>query len=169
MDFRVTLWPYVLIRSDALLTHIPDAPKDRSWITQVEHANTLGLHRRGLAQNAGKPLRKLLALDVLPPGIRILDSQARHETSRMLFDVKCLQQKTERADLGLRNLIVAPIDGESEVGIKLPGECGIFGWHERLEIGHGTRMHWLFPNAKYRELACYRNRHARTGRLFCTA
>jgi hypothetical protein len=112
-------------------------PQEGSWITQVEHANTLELHRRGLAQNAGIPLRTLLALDVLPPGIRILDSQAHHETSRMLFDVKCLQQKTKRAVLELRNLIVAPIDGESEVGIELPGECGIFGWHERLEIGHG--------------------------------
>lgn len=50
---------------------------------------------------------------------------------RMLSDIESLQQEPERADLKLRNLLVAPIDRESEIGIKLlessVSSC-VFGW-----------------------------------------
>jgi hypothetical protein len=64
-----------------------------------------------------------------------------HEIPRMLGDVKGLQQEPERSDLKFSDLIVAPIDGESEIGIEPLGEFGILRGYERFEISHGTRIH----------------------------
>jgi hypothetical protein len=61
--------------------------------------------------------------------------------SGMFGDIEGLQQEAEGTDLKLCDLVVAPIDGESEIDIKLFGEFGVLGGHERLEIGHGTRKH----------------------------
>src|SRR3984885_16085813 len=118
-------------------------PQNPSRITQVEHPNSPGLHRRRRAHYAGIFLREFLALDVLPPSVRILDTQAHHEIPRMLGDVKGLQQEPERSDLKFSNLFFAPIDGKSKIGIEPLGEFGILGGHERSEISHGTRIHRL--------------------------
>ena len=40
----------------------------------------------------------------------------------MLGDIEGLQQEAERADLKLCDLLVAPVDGETEIGIELFGE-----------------------------------------------
>jgi len=64
-------------------------------------------------------VNEILLLNVFPPGICILDGKAHHEIARMLSDVESLQQETERADLKLCDLIIAPVDGESEIGIEL--------------------------------------------------
>jgi hypothetical protein len=44
--------------------------------------------------------------------------------------------------------IVAPIDGESEIGIKLLGEFDVFSGHERLEIRSRDSQASAFPKAK---------------------
>jgi hypothetical protein len=85
-------------------------PQNASRITQVEHPNSPRLHLRRLAHNAGILPRELLALDMFPPSVRILDAQAHHEIARMLSDVEGLQQKPERSDLKFSDLLVAPID-----------------------------------------------------------
>jgi hypothetical protein len=69
----------------------------------------------------------------------------------MLSDIEGLQQEPKRADLKLCNLTVAPIDGESEIAIKLLREFCVFGGYERLEIRHGTRLHWLFLREMLRD------------------
>ncbi len=119
-------------------------PQDPTRIAQVEHPNSPRLHLRGLAHDAGILLGELHALDVLPPRIRILHRQAHHEVARMLGNVEGLQQEPEGPDLKLGNLVIAPVNGESEIGIKPLGEFSVFSGHESLEIGHGTRRHSLF-------------------------
>jgi hypothetical protein len=100
--------------------------------------------------------------DVLPPSIGIFDTQAHHEIAGMLSDVESLQQEPERTDLKRCNLLVAPIDRESRIGIELLGEFGVFGGQECLEIGRGTRMHFGFPHTKCCELAKILRRHVQT-------
>ncbi|WP_251106839.1 hypothetical protein [Alloacidobacterium dinghuense] len=59
----------------------------------------------------------------------------------MFGDVEGLEQESEGADLELGDLVVAPIDRESEVGVELPGEFGVSGGYECLEIGYGAWQH----------------------------
>src|ERR1700678_2967953 len=147
------------------LTHLRDVPQNPGRITQVKHPDSPWLHLRGFAHNAGILFRELLSLDVFPPRIHILDGQAHHEIASMLCDVEGLQQEPERADLKLCNLLVAPIDRESEIGIELLGEFGVFGGQERPEIGHWTRMHWCFLT---RNIARLTNTNAAVSRLLLT-
>jgi len=74
----------------------------------------------------------------------------------MLSDVEGLQQEPERSDLKFNDLLVAPIDGEPEIGIELLGEFGILGGHERFEISHGTQIHFGCVHERgYRPLSAF--------------
>jgi len=50
----------------------------------------------------------------------------------MLGDEKLPQQEAEGADLQFCNLVIAPVDGESQVGVENLGKIEIFGGYERL-------------------------------------
>jgi hypothetical protein len=111
--------PFVRIKA-LRLTPIGDVPENACGVAEVEDADPPGLHRRRLAHDSRVLVGEIQSLDVLPPGIRILDGEAHHEIARVLGDVEGLQQESEEADLKLSDLVVAPVDGESEVGVELP-------------------------------------------------
>src|SRR6516162_1164966 len=123
------------------LTVVRNVPQNPGGITQIENPNTPGLHLGGSAHNARVFLQNSLALDVLPPGVSILDAQAHHEIAGMLGNVEGLEQESKRADLKLRDLLIAPVDGEPEINVELPGNVGVLGRYECLEIGYGTGKH----------------------------
>jgi hypothetical protein len=53
------------------------------------------LHLWGLTHDSRVLLSEILTLNVLPPGVRILDSEAHHEIAGMLGYVEGLQQESE--------------------------------------------------------------------------
>ncbi len=112
----------------------------------------------GVRTRCGILLGELLALDMLPPGVGVLDGQAHHEIAGVLLDVERLEQETELADLEFGNLVVAPIDGEAEISVELLGKLGVFGGDESLEVGYGTWRHWILRIGAYGRRVYYWSR-----------
>jgi hypothetical protein len=56
---------------------------------------------------------------MFPPCVGILHGKTHHKIACMLSDIKRLQKEPIRPDLKLCDLVVAPVDGESEVNIEL--------------------------------------------------
>src|SRR6516164_7179452 len=98
----------VLISRLAIVRNVPEYAR---WIAQIEHSNSPRLHLRGPTHDSRILLGKLLA-PVLPPGIRVVDSETHHEVPGVLGDVKRLQQESKRANLQFRDLGIAPVDRE---------------------------------------------------------
>jgi len=55
--------------------------------------------------------------------------------------IELLQQEPERSDLQFCDLIIAEVDGEPKIAVERSGNSEIFGGHERLDVGYGTRKH----------------------------
>jgi hypothetical protein len=100
-------------------------PKNARRITDVEDADAPGLHRGRLTHDARIFLHHLLTLDVLPPCVRVFDIECHHEVARVLGNIEGLQQKAECTNLELCNLVIAPVDGKTEIGIEPFGKLGI--------------------------------------------
>ena len=120
---------------------IRNVPENTGRIAKVKDSDSPWLHRRGFTNDAGILFGEFLALEMLPPCIRIFDGQAHHEIAGVLLDVKGLEQEAELADLEFGNLVVAPIDSEAEIGVEPFGEFGVFGGDKGLEIGHRAWEH----------------------------
>ena len=111
-------------------------PEDAGWVAEVEDADSPRLHFGGLAHDAWVLGGEVEMLDVLPPCVGIFNGEAHHEIACVLGDVKGLQEEAEGADLELCDLVVAPVDGESEIGVELPGEFGVTGGDECFEVSY---------------------------------
>ena len=80
-----------------------------------------------------------------PWGLRVLylsdPAGVLWHITRMFGNVKRLQQEPERTHLKRCNLVVTPINSETEIGIELARQLRVFGGYKCFEVGYGSGQH----------------------------